>query len=198
MALFTESSIRQRAQDEMRMTGYVKKADQLIVESSAAYVASKTYDIFLSHNIRDAELILGMKGTFEDLGYSVYVDWIEDPQLDRGKVTHATAEKLRQRMNSSKSLFYVTTANTTTSKWMPWECGYFDGKKEKTAIVPIQKTGTGNSYSGQEFLGLYPYIVKQPNTKGVERLWVHKNGPSYIDYDSWVVTPNAQVSWKEG
>ena len=112
MALFTESSVRQRAQAEVRKTGFVKKAEQLIVEASATYTTTKTYDIFLSHSVRDAELILGMKGTLEDLGYSVYVDWIEDPQLDRTKVTSATADKLRQRMNSSKSLFYVTTANS--------------------------------------------------------------------------------------
>ena len=128
MALFTESSVRQRAQAEVRRTGFVKKAEQLIVEASATYTATKTYDIFLSHSIRDAELILGMKGILEDLRYSVYVDSIEDPQLDRTKVTPATADKLRQRMNSSNSLFYVTTANSDASRWMPCECGYFDGK----------------------------------------------------------------------
>jgi hypothetical protein len=198
MALFTESSVRQRAQAEVRKTGSVKKAEQLIVEASATYTATKTYDIFLSHSVRDAELILGMKGTLEDLGYSVYVDWIEDPQLDRTKVTPATADKLRQRMNSSKSLFYVTTANSDASRWMPWECGYFDGKKEKAAIVPIQKTSIDNSFSGQEYLGLYPYVVKQPNKSNKEMLWVRKSNSRYIDYDTWVATPNSRVEWKEG
>ena len=198
MALFIESTIRQRAQAEVRKTGFVKKAEQLIVEASAAYTTAKTYDIFLSHSVRDAELILGMKGTLEDLGYSIYVDWIEDPQLDRSKVTPATAGKLRQRMNSSKSLFYVTTANSDASKWMPWECGYFDGKKEKAAIVPVQKSSTDNTFAGQEYLGLYPYVVKQANTKNREMLWVRKSSSRYTDYDTWVITPNSQVAWKEG
>jgi hypothetical protein len=198
MALFIESTIRQRAQAEVRKTGFVKKAEQLIVEASAAYTAAKTYDIFLSHSVRDAELILGMKGTLEDLGYSIYVDWIEDPQLDRSKVTPATADKLRQRMNSSKSLFYVTTANSDASKWMPWECGYFDGKKEKAAIVPVQKSSTDNTFAGQEYLGLYPYVVKQANTKNQEMLWVRKSSSRYTDYDTWVITPNSQIAWKEG
>lgn len=198
MALFTESAVRQRAQSEVRKSGFVKRADQLIVEASAAYSATKTYDIFLSHSIMDAELILGMNGTLEDLGYSVYVDWVEDPQLDRAKVTPATADKLRQRMNSSKSLFFVTTANSDASKWMPWECGYFDGKKEKAAIVPIQKASADNSFSGQEYLGLYPYVVKQPNTRNQEMLWVRKSSSRYVDYNTWVITPNANVVWKEG
>ncbi len=198
MALFTEATIRKRAQEELRKTGLIKKADQLILESLASYSSAKTYDIFLSHSIRDADLILGMKGALEDLGYSVYVDWIDDPQLDRSKVTLSTADKLRQRMNSSASLFFVTTANTDASKWMPWECGYFDGIKEKVAIAPIQSQSTDNSYSGQEYLGLYPYVVQQQNTQGKETLWVRQSNSRYIDYNTWVATPTANLTWKKG
>lgn len=198
MALFTESAVRQRAQAEILKSGFVKKAEQLIVEAASSYTAGRTYDIFLSHSIRDAELILGIKSTIEDIGYSVYVDWIEDPHLDRTKVTSATAEKLRQRMDSSMSLFYVTTNNSDASKWMPWECGYFDGKREKVAIVPIQKESTDNSFSGKEYLGLYPYIVKELSDQKEETLWVQKSSRTYIDYDTWVKTKNSNVAWKEG
>ncbi|UTH74219.1 toll/interleukin-1 receptor domain-containing protein [Chromobacterium sp. IIBBL 290-4] len=198
MALFTEASVRQRAQAEVRKSGTVKKASQIVLEACASYTPSKTYDIFLSHSIRDAELILGMKGILEDLGYTVYVDWIEDPQMDRSTVTAKTADKLRQRMNSSKSLFFVTTSNAESSRWMPWECGFFDGKKEKVAIVPIQATSTSNSYSGQEYLGLYPYVVKQPDENRKETLWVRKSSSRYISYDEWVSTPNSHISWREG
>lgn len=198
MALFTEATIRRRAQAELQKTGLIKKANQVILESLASYSSEKTYDIFMSHSIRDADLILGMKGTLEDLGYSVYVDWIEDPQLDRSKVTPATADKLRQRMNSSASLFFVTTTNADSSKWMPWECGYFDGIKEKVAIAPIQSQSNDNSYSGQEYLGLYPYVVQQQNTQGQEMLWVRQSNSRYIDYNTWVATPTAKLTWKEG
>lgn len=197
MALFTESAVRQRAEAEVRKSGMVKKSAQIIVESSATYTPSKTYDIFLSHSVRDADLILGMKGIFEDLGYSVYVDWIEDPKLDRTKVTSATAEKLRQRMNSSKSLFFVTTSNAESSRWMPWECGFFDGKKEKVAIVPIQAASTNNSYSGQEYLGLYPYVVQQQSNTKKEMLWIRKSNTTYASYDTWVSRPNSQITWNE-
>ena len=198
MALFNEYSVRQRAHAEARKTGFIKNAEQLIAEASASFTTTRTYDIFLSHSIRDAELILGMKGILEDLGYSVYVDWIEDPQLNRTKVTPATADKLRQRMNSSRSLFYVTTANSDTSRWMPWECGYFDGKKEKAAIVPIQKAPIDNSFSGQEYLGLYPYVVREPDTTNKEVLWVRKSNSKYIDYNTWVSTPNSHIEWRKG
>lgn len=197
MALFTASAIRQRAQQETRKAGMYKTA-QLTLESLAAFSPYKIYDIFLSHSIRDADLILGMKATLEDLGYSVYVDWIDDPQLDRSNVTPATAEKLRVQMNSSKSLFYVTTSNSDDSRWMPWECGFFDGKKEKVAIVPIQESSNSNSYSGQEYLGLYPYVVKEMSPGGTEKLYIRKSNSRYIDYDSWVKTSNSQITWNQG
>ena len=144
------------------------------------------------------ELILGMKGIFEDMGYSVYIDWIEDPQLDRSTVSSKTAEKLKQRMESSKSLFYVTTDNSVQSKWMPWECGYFDGFKEKVAIVPVKSSSASNQYSGQEYLGLYPYCVRQNNNAGKSMLWIRTDGNTYIDYDTWVETPTKQLNWKQG
>lgn len=196
MALFTETTIRKRAAVELLKDGILKKAQEIIKESSALYYTTKSYDIFLSHSIRDANLILGMKGTLEDLGYSVYVDWIDDPQMDRSKVTAQTADKLRQRMDSSSSLFYITTTNTDSSKWMPWECGYFDGHKEKVAIIPIEKQSSSNNFIGQEYLGLYPYAVQARSSKNVEMLWIHKSNTQYVAYDDWVKIPNSQIAWK--
>ena len=40
---------------------------------------TKIYDIFLSHSSSDAEIVAGLKLEIEDLGFSVYVDWIEGP-----------------------------------------------------------------------------------------------------------------------
>lgn len=198
MSLFVEADVRARAQREIKKSYVAKTAGQLILESASAYSRYKTYDIFLSHSIKDAELILGMKGILEDLSYSVYVDWIDDPELDRKQVSKSTAEKLRERMNSSKSLFFVTTENAEGSKWMPWECGYFDGVKEKVAIVPVKKSSYNNEFNGQEYLGLYPYAIKKKSTKGNEMLWIHINRSRYVSYDYWVKTPNNKIEWKEG
>jgi hypothetical protein len=122
MALFTESEVRARArQEKSRPANLYKSESRILTEALESLSEYKTYDIFLSHSSKDAELILGVKGILEDLGYSVYVDWIEDPQLDRGNVTKTTADILRERMKYSKSLFYVTTDNAEKSKWMPWE-----------------------------------------------------------------------------
>ena len=197
MSLFVESIVRARALEEIQKS-FSKTADQIIIESASTFKLFITYDVFLSHSVKDSELILGMKGILEDLGYSIYVDWIDDPELDRKKVSKETAKKLRHRMISSKSLFFVTTDNTDNSKWMPWECGYFDGIKEKVAIVPVKKTSSNNEYDGQEYLGLYPYVIKEKSINGKEILWVHLNKTRYVSYDHWVKTSNDKIAWKEG
>lgn len=118
---------------------------------------SRNYDIFLSHSYLDKVQVLALVKLFNQHGFSVYVDWLEDKQLDRNNVNEHTAYLLRNRMKQSRCLSYLTTKNTTTSKWCPWELGYFDGlKKSKCCIFPIMEYGS--TFNGQEYLGLYPYL----------------------------------------
>lgn len=198
MALFTENNIRARAQREMqRSTNIYKTKNQVLNESVSSFNKYRTYDVFLSHSSKDSELILGVKATLEDLGYSVYVDWVDDAQLDRSKVSEATAQLLRERMNASKTLFYVTTENAEASKWMPWECGYFDGIKEKVAIIPIRQYSFNNEFIGQEYLSLYPYCIKEKNQVGKDMLWIHKNNEYYLAYETWRETKRDNIQWKK-
>lgn len=202
MALFTENEVRSRAQQAVNTDRILRKSyatrnpRELLLEATASFSEAKAYDIFLSHSVKDGEIILGIKAIFEDLGYTVYVDWIDDPKLDRSRVSPATADTLRNRMKSSKSLFYVTTENAVDSRWMPWECGYFDGFKGKVAIVPVRKAVT-SSYSGQEYLGLYPYCVKEKDTNQKDKLWVHQDQRTYALYDYWVSRKNSEIEWKK-
>ncbi len=77
------------------------------------------FDIFLSHSSADKDAIRGLKEKLEkDFGFSVYVDWINVPQLDRSNVTSATANILKKRMQHSKCLFYATSSNSSKSIWM--------------------------------------------------------------------------------
>jgi hypothetical protein len=163
-----------------------KTASVVLKEAVRAQTTTKTYDIFLSHAFSDAELILGVKVKLEGYGYSVYVDWLEDPQLDRSAVNPGTAETLRKRMACCRSLFYSTTEASSNSKWMPWECGYVDGKRGRSAILPLTDTGTA-AFKGQEYLGIYPYIMEAPQ-KGetAKRLWVHHSPEVYCTFAAWM------------
>ena len=126
MATFKISDVRSagRAASSMQKTASI-----MLNEAVREQTTTKTYDIFLSHAFKDAELILGVKVKLEGYGHSVYVDWVDDPQLDRSAVTPETAATLRQRMACCRSLFYSTTEASSNSKWMPWECGYVDGSR---------------------------------------------------------------------
>ncbi|MGB3764459.1 MAG: hypothetical protein WA966_14690 [Ornithinimicrobium sp.] len=174
MTYYTASELRQRA------GGLTASAAQSEL-SRLSKAAVSNFDVFLSHSFRDAVLILGLKRVLEADGLKVYVDWIEDPQLDRAKVNATTAAHLRDRMRRCRSLVYATSQNASTSRWMPWELGFFDGVHgpDQVAICPIT-TGTG-SYTGEEYLGLYktleeirdggvyrPYVVR-PSRKQAQR-----------------------------
>jgi len=152
MALFNEQELR-------RKWGTITvKAQMEILDEQKLYAAIRNYDIFLSHSYADKDLALLLKKEIESLKFTVYLDWYDDPELDRANVTKATADRLRETMKNSKCLFYATSINSKHSAWMPWECGYADGLKGKVAICPATKTQTESSYKGQEYLGLYPYI----------------------------------------
>lgn len=157
-------------------------ADELLKSASAA---KGSYDVFLSYTTVDARVIYGLKDDIEEMGYSVYVDWI-DSALDRNDVSYRTASTLQKRMQRCKCLFFVTTENFEQSRWMIWELGYFDGYRGRVAILPITKTAD-STYRGQEYLGLYPYVTKDTiEGTSEEALWVNRLGDTYVALDQWL------------
>ena len=182
MALFTAYEIRNRQYP------LYKNAHVILTESTEASFTSQ-YDIFLSHSFKDAELIAKLKLILEEYGYSVYVDWLEDPQMNRDSVTKYTALILKMRMKQCKCLLYAVTGNSSNSKWMPWELGEFDGQKpQKVAILPVQLDGyRTNTYSGQEYLGIYPYITRDKiEGKNKDALWIRTDEQTYVIFDAWL------------
>lgn len=147
-----------------------KRAGEVLSEQARAFDAALGYDIFLSHSSEDAEIIYGVKRMIEALGLTVYVDWVEDPQLDRSKVTAKTAAVLRARMKTCSSLVYAHSANSSSSSWMPWELGYFDGfRPHQVWILPLVST-YDSEFKEQEYLGLYPPVEKLSSLTGKIKL----------------------------
>lgn len=184
MALFQESFLRNRAAAGRQLH---ESASTVLVKKATASAGTQKFDIFLSHSFDDKDIVLGIWLALEDMGYSVYVDWIHDPNLSRTKVTKETAEVLRYRMRSSKSLFFATSSASATSKWMPWELGFKDGHNKKAAVLPIAQTTTDN-YTGQEYLGVYPYITEDAavGADSKRRLWVRRSETCYVIFESWL------------
>lgn len=182
MSLLTTSAVRARAKKGVH---YNFSVASVLAERMHKQASVAAHDIFLSHAFDDRELILGVALTLEDLGYTVYLDWRDDPALDRKNVNRTTALKLRERMRNSKCLFFATTDNTSNSRWMPWELGYKDGHNNRAAILPVQESRPDN-YNGQEYLGIYPYITQQRSDKQEEKLWVCWSRSCYVVFDAWL------------
>lgn len=180
MALFTSNYLRN------------KYSATLITEQKRQFStvdkSNLKFDVFLSHCYLDREEVLGLYRELTEMGFSVYVDWIVDPDLDRKNVTKATAELIKNRMKNSKSLLLAVSTNATMSKWMPWELGFVDGKTDRCAIIPVSKDNLSHtSFNRVEYLKLYPYIeiavIKGTNTY---KLWVYDDDNSYVIFDSWI------------
>ena len=165
MPILTESEVRGAAQAAFKANrrSYSESFSNFAEretkdhEKTARYRTS--FDVFLSHSFRDQELVLGLRTLLEQKGLKVYVDWIDDPDLDRNAVSPKTAAAIQRRMKQSTALLYATSRNAADSKWMPWELGYFDGLKGKVGVVPLASNETRPAALAQrEYLGLYPYV----------------------------------------
>lgn len=105
--------------------------------------------------------------------------------MDRKSVSPETARIIRGRIRNSMGTAYISTSNSTSSKWCPWELGVADGLKGKVCILPVMDS----SFIGQEYLGLYPYL-EYAQVLGEERYdyWVHdqKDSKKYVILRSWL------------
>ena len=169
-----------------------KSSETLITENKRLFSSQDKsnlkFDIFLSHSFLDRNEVFGLYRELRSLGYSVYVDWIVDPDLDRDHVTKASAELIRHRMKSSKSLLLAISTNAAMSKWMPWELGYVDGNTGKCAIVPVAKDDISSyQFTRVEYLKLYPYIDRAalPNTHNF-KIWVNEDASNYVQFETWM------------
>jgi TIR domain len=163
-------------------------AKRTLRESAARRLKSATgFDIFLSHRFLDEPYVLLLRNYLESLGYTVFVDWIELPEIEREKVNKRTAAYLRRVMDTSDSLLFAVSENSAASSWMPWELGYFDGSGGRVAIVPItENKTTSETYKGREYLGLYPYVTMTKNRSGRNKLWVNKSASKYVTFEEWM------------
>lgn len=198
MALITEERLRERVQNQIvkdqsgdRIYNVRSKAETLLAEARSYQDSTRatqdTFDIFLSHSTKDSELVAGLKLLLEDMGFKVYVDWIEDPQLSRTHVTKHTAKALQARMHQCRSLIYAFSNNSSESRWMPWELGYFDGIKQKVAVLPIARNSISNEFKGTEYLGLYYYItLDKGQDNKTDYVWVRESTDVYVNFLFWL------------
>lgn len=151
---------------------------------------NEEFDIFLSHNYDDAkihrEMFIEIIEYFENKKYNVYVDWIDDLELNRNNITIDTAKIIKERLKNSKCLIYLTSQNSDNSKWMPWELGIKDGIDGKVVIMPLVDNRE-KRFKGQEYLGLYPEIgFLQPLMTNMRMLCIGTKSKKILSFDTWI------------
>lgn len=171
MPIITKSQVLSYATHDTQARA--DSADHILKEE--AFAKRTSYDVFLSHSYDDRKIILGAKRFIEGKGYSVFVDWFEEPQLNRNKVNKDTAAALRASMDICRSLIYAYSPSVGNSKWCPWELGYFDGKKGKAYVMPIINDPS-QSFTGVEYVGLYSIVTEEKARDGTINLYVAIDG----------------------
>lgn len=183
MAIFTSSYLKSRYSSSL-----ITEQKQMFSNVDKSQLK---FDIFLSHSFLDKDEVLGLYRELTEMGFSVYVDWIVDSELDRTNVTKATAELIRNRMKNSRSLLLAISTNAKMSKWMPWELGFVDGNTGRCAIVPVSKDNlTLSTFDRAEYLKLYPYVDRETDKSEKMKLWVNESVDTYVLFDAWIEGKN--------
>jgi hypothetical protein len=180
MPIYTSNYLKQLSRNKP-----LNESTRMFAEASKSHTS---FDIFISHSFLDKDEVEGIYLELTRLGYTVYVDWIVDPHLNRNNITKQSATLIRSRMKMSKSLILATSVNAAISKWMPWELGYIDGHTNKCAVLPVAKESWNipKHFKGLEYLSLYPFIRKVPVRNGGQELFVIDDAFHYILFKRWI------------
>lgn len=146
--------------------------------------SDRSFTTFLSHSSKDDEYLPGVIRVLESHGASVYID-DGDTRLPE-KPSPDTARILKQRINESRRFVLFVTENSKGSKWIPWELGLGDGLKSahSVALFPSAQYWWEQSWSEQEYLGLYQRIVWGRITGDLSDGWIvlnhHENSATHL------------------
>ncbi len=151
MAYFTESELL----DKAKGVTFTKLANH-----------QKRANIFLSHSHKDAEIAKGFIAELACNGVSVYVDWNDTnmPRITSGE----TARKIKDKIQFCSIFAILATKNAMASRWVPWEIGIADQKKDERNVFIIPVQDAYGRYEGNEYMQLYKHI--EIDSLGVQRV----------------------------
>lgn len=143
-------------------------------ESSFLRKHASTTDknIFLSHSSKDEELLMGVMSVLQNHGGSIYID-SGDSRLP-STPSQETAKILRETIRKLDRFVLFVTTNSKDSNWIPWELGLSDAYKSHSnvALFPSTENNYNQSWSEQEYIGLYQRIVWGPDRGEKEPCWI--------------------------
>src|SRR3546814_13110203 len=89
MAYLTESQVRDKVKNIPP-----EHYNLHLAIHSAISALKDSFDIFLSHAMRDAGIILGIKQILESSGKTVYIAWLDDHDLHRESVSRSEERRV--------------------------------------------------------------------------------------------------------
>ena len=183
MAILTRNQFASIAQSKAGLKGL----RGFVNESRTFSKASARTSIFLSHSHTDKDVIEQAKIFFENLGISVYVDWADQTMPEKTNGTTAVQIK-NQIINGNDKFILLATNSAISSKWCNWEVGIADPFKlikKKMALLPL--ADNSGSWSGNEYLQIYPRIERNSRESGGEGYYIWYPDKSWETLESWLV-----------
>lgn len=163
-----------------RIVDSIQSRGQYVTEQRMFSADCADSTIFLSHKHDEKTLLYKVKTLFENLGMSVYVDWMNSNMQHPTNVD--TANEIRAQIRKQNKFILIASDAAISSPWCNWELGQGDAMKsvdDRIAILPI--ADNHGVWNHNEYLQIYPYIVYLDGTQK------NKYG-AYIPYGYYVLT----------
>jgi hypothetical protein len=172
-----------RESDIRRRNAVYESVSQRFLFSSASESA-KAHGVFVSHSHIDSKIAGQLANYVSTFGVPVYVDIFDTELPDRP--SSETAELLRKQIGCHPKFVALMSEKALSSRWIPWELGYADGRKEKApipspdvALFPVLCDAW--TLPGAEYMALYPQ-VKQDGNEVYLALPDGSRGPKFGDW----------------
>jgi len=158
MELITKSQLR-NVRIVFESAQGMRTFSEFINENKTRKSTATETTIFLSHKHDEAEQLKDAIALLKKFGVNVYIDHYDDemPRHTSGE----TADKLKKKIKENKKFILLATEKAIASKWCNWELGYGDAQKyiDHIALLIVKEDET--SWSGNEYLQIYPVIGKK-------------------------------------
>jgi hypothetical protein len=152
-------------QSEIRAAKGTVNESRILANTKFAARAARLKTAFLCHSHKDQDLVSAVQDFLWRNGWKIYVDWQDTTMPDQPN--RETAEKIQCKIRENDWFLFLATANSTGSRWCPWEIGYADAAKGKDAVIVIPTRDAVGSH-GNEYVELYRRIDLSSDGRVVE------------------------------
>ena len=157
----------------------VESHNYKLADSHSAY-AKRKVTVFISHKHDDLTDLQDLIGFLEEK-YDVqcYID-SRDPSMP-DTTSGETAKIIKKRIIDCDKFILLATNRAIASKWCNWELGFGDAHKFKKHIALFPFERGYERFDGNEYMEIYPHIVKYTEYDYVNGKFVE---PGYYVYST--------------